>query len=181
MADTLPWDRYGPVEQETVPVEVPPEPVFPPPAPPPPAPPPPVDVSGVVDAIKASLESAVREAAAQAHATGEAVRRGEQTDSAKALVKADARSRSGRTFVQGLIFDLFAGLVAVIATLSGADPFVKETWIAFGVLLFKTFVSAGISYVMRLRVTPTMTTQGTKLAIMPLPRPMMEEQRKVTP
>ena len=92
------------------------------------------------------------------------------------LVIADAKSRSWRTLVQGLIFDVFAGIVAAVAVLSGADPFQKETWIAFGVLLLKSVVSAVISYFMRLRVTPTIRTPGEKMVIMPVPRPMVEDR-----
>ena len=95
--------------------------------------------------------------------------------SGRELVVADARNRSWRTFVQGLIFDLLAGLVAAIAVLSGLDPFSGETWIAFGVLVLKTFVSAGISYVMRLKATPTIRTRGPEIALMPLPRPVLDD------
>jgi hypothetical protein len=94
------------------------------------------------------------------------------------LVKADARSRSKRTLIQGLLFDVFAAVVASVALLAGADPFVKETWIGFGILLIKSVVSAAISYLMRLKSTPTMRTKGEKYAIAPLPRPITEQERK---
>jgi hypothetical protein len=97
--------------------------------------------------------------------------------SGRELVVADAKSRSWRTLVQGLIFDVFAAIVAAVALLSGADPFVKETWAAFGVLLLKSVVSAVISYFMRLRVTPTIKIPGEEMAVMPIPRPMKEEDK----
>ena len=90
-------------------------------------------------------------------------------------MKADAASRSKRTLIQGLLFDVFAAVVASIAMLSGADPFVKETWIGFGILLVKSVVSAAISYFMRMRSTPTIRTKGEKLALMPVPRPMIPD------
>ena len=96
----------------------------------------------------------------------------------KELVIADAKSRSWRTLVQGLIFDVFAAIIAAIALLSGMDPLVKETWIAFGVLLLKSVVSAVISYFMRLKVTPTIKVPGAEYAVMPVPRPMIEEQKQ---
>jgi hypothetical protein len=117
----------------------------------------------------------------------EGIKRGETVDvlhptitaedkAGRELVIADAKSRSWRTLVQGLIFDVFAGIVAAVAVLTGADPFQKETWIAFGVLLLKSVVSAVISYFMRLRITPTIRTPGEKMAIMPVPRPMVEDR-----
>ena len=96
----------------------------------------------------------------------------------KQLVIADAKSRSWRTLIQGLIFDVFAAIVAAVALLSGADPMVEETWIAFGVLLLKSVVSAIISYFMRLRVTPTIKLKTeSEMAVMPIPRPIMEENQ----
>lgn len=99
-------------------------------------------------------------------------------DVGRDLVKADAANRSKRTLVQGLLFDVFAAVVASIAMLSGADPFVKETWVGFGILLIKSVVSAGISYFMRLRKPPTIRTKGEKLAIMPVPRPMLQTENR---
>ena len=149
----LPWDRYGPEPsaEPELPPTVPVE-VSPEPVSPPPTPPPPAPPPPV-------------------DVSGTP----EPTD----LVKADARSRSSRTLIQGLIFDLFAAIVASVALLSGADPFVKETWIGFGILLVKSVVSAAISYFMRLRSTPTARTKGDKYAIMPVPRPILEtDERK---
>jgi hypothetical protein len=78
----------------------------------------------------------------------------EPPPTAQDVVVADARNRSWRTLIQGLLFDVFAAVVASVAMLTGADPFVKETWITFGLLLLKSVASAAISYVMRLRIPP---------------------------
>jgi hypothetical protein len=92
------------------------------------------------------------------------------------LVVADAKSRSWRTLLQGLIFDVFAAIVAAVAMLTGLDPLVKETWIAFGILLVKSVVSAIISYIMRLKVTPTIKTEGETFAVAPVPRPIPDKK-----
>lgn len=97
--------------------------------------------------------------------------------SGRELVVADAKSRSWRTLVQGLIFDVFAAIIIAVATLTGADPLAKETWMAFGVLLLKSVVSAVISYFMRLRVTPTIKIPGEEMAVMPIPRQLKEEDK----
>jgi hypothetical protein len=99
-----------------------------------------------------------------------------ETQAGKELIIADAKSRSWRTLAQGLAFDVMAAIVAAVALLSGADPFVRETWIAFGVLLLKSVVSAVISYFMRLKIQPTIKTPGQKMAVMPLPTRIDEEK-----
>jgi hypothetical protein len=188
---TMPWDRFpatGTPEPSPAPQPVP-EPV--------PQPPQPVLVPAPLPDVGAALSNALedvwpvlkQQAMDYARKTVQGIVAGEAVDplhptitgtdsTGRELVKADAKSRSKRTFVQGLIFDLFAGLIAVVATLSGADPFVAETWIAFGVLLLKTCVSAVISYFMRLKITPTIRERGEKMALMPVPRPMIDEERK---
>lgn len=122
-----------------------------------------------MDYLRASVQATVKgEKVDWSHPSVVAV-----TDKGKDLVVADAKSRSWRTLVQGLIFDVFAAVVAAVALLSGADPFVRETWIAFGVLLTKSVVSAVISYFMRLKVTPTMKNdEGEKVNVLPLPSPI---------
>jgi hypothetical protein len=182
-----PWPEPEPVG---VP---PPAPVAPPPSPPPPpVPPPPVDVSGITEAIKTALADAVRMGADYVYQTGQAVAAGQQVDhrnptvtatdsTGYELVKADARSRSGRTLVQGLIIDLFFAVVALLGTVTHAEVLDKASWTIFFVLLGKTLIQTSLAYFMRLKVTPTMKTEGEKLAIMPVPRPMMEEQRKEYP
>jgi hypothetical protein len=176
---TLPWDELHP-EEPPEPVPLPPEP-----APGPPERPRPPDwaISQALD----DLWPAVKDKALDyAKASWEGIREGQtvdvlhptvtvETQAGKELVIADAKSRSWRTLVQGLIFDVFAGIVAAVAVLSGADPFQRETWIAFGVLLLKSVVSAVISYFMRLKIQPTIKTPGQKMAVMPLPT-RIEEQ-----
>jgi hypothetical protein len=101
------------------------------------------------------------------------------TAQGRELVVADAKSRSWRTFLQGLIFDIGFALVAVLATLSGADPFQKETWILFGTLVIKTLISTVISYVMRLKITPTIRPPaGEKMEVVPTFVAIPEEQRR---
>lgn len=183
MSTELPWDRFTPIEEpDNVLVPPPVQPPDPPPTRPPerPVSPP----AAVKDLAKDLLDEAFNYAKASitaimagntvdlTHPTVTA-----ETATGRELVVADAKSRSWRTLIQGLIFDVFAALVAVVATLSGADPFVKETWVAFGVLLLKSVISAVISYFMRLRVTPTIRTEGEKFALMPVPRPMIEDER----
>ena len=188
MTEQLPWDRFPtPVEPElpyippdaVKPVDELPERVRPPAGPPAV-----IDWHEVLDkAWPAIREQAVDYAkdSVRAIAKGETVDVLHPTISAtdmtgRELVVADAKSRSWRTLVQGLIFDVFAGLIAAVAVLSGADPFQKQTWLAFGVLLLKSVVSAVISYFMRLRITPTIKTEGEKMAVMPVPRPIVEEE-----
>lgn len=195
---SLPWDRFPaetPPDYESPPVYQPPDEPELPYNPPGNLPDRPgnVDFGQILqDAFAGALVEAgkkIRESAEDyAKESWEGIKKGETVDilhptitaedsAGHELVVADAKSRSWRTLVQGLIFDVFAAIVAAVAILSGADPFVTETWIAFGILLLKSVVSAGISYFMRLKVTPTIRTPGEKMAIMPVPRQMMEEDR----
>ena len=188
---TMPWDRFKPEPAEPEPVEEPELPYNPPPLPekrpidygePP-------DWTPDADAdVKALAKDLAKEALDYAKASLHEIGKGKTVDvlhptvtvesQGKELVIADAKSRSWRTLVQGLIFDVFAAIVAAVAVLSGADPFVKETWVAFGILLLKSVVSAVISYFMRLRVTPTIKIPGETMALMPVPRPMIDEEWK---
>ena len=202
----MPWDRFPDEEEEEpeLPYRPPPDDTFGPwPTRPPqevidpepePSPPPsgvsppsapdwsdildeawPVIRDQVVDYARAVVAATVtdRQKIDHAHPTVVAT-----TAEGKKLVVADAKSRSWRTLVQGLIFDVFAAIVAAVALLSGADPLVKETWLAFGVLLLKSVVSAVISYFMRLKITPTIKTdEGEKMALMPIPRPMLPTEK----
>jgi hypothetical protein len=83
------------------------------------------------------------------------------------LVIADAKSRSWRTFVQGIAIDIFIALVAVLATVSNFDPFQKETWIVVGALVVKTIIQSITAFVMRLRVTPTVKVPRERVALVP--------------
>lgn len=196
MTSALPWDRFSPTEAQPVTQPEPPAPVQPLPRQPAPVPTPQRPAPNITstELARAELGDVLEQLwpdikdllAGYARDTWTGIRKGETVDvlhptitatdvSGRELVVADARNRSWRTFLQGLIFDLLAGLAAAIAVLAGADPFVKETWVAFGILVLKTFVSAGISYLMRLRATPTVRTKGPEVALMPLPRPVNEE------
>ena len=195
---TLPWDRFEPdppdePELPYVPPRTASESLPPPPpdeafgpwptAPSQEEPVPPAEASPDVKDLARDLLAEVMD---YAKASASATFKGQDVDithptvtavtaAGKELVVADARNRSWRTLLQGLLADLLIAFVAAIATLSGADPFVKETWIAFGVLLLKSFISAGISYVMRLRVAPTVRSEGEKMQIMPLMVPEKTE------
>lgn len=144
--------------------------------------------------LKDAFSDALVEAGAKLRDTGkeyaqdsfDAIRRGETVDvlhpsvtattaKGKELVVADAKSRSGRTFVQGLVIDLvFAVGTLLVALGSDFDPAKKGAWIILIALMVKTVIQTGVSYLMRLRVTPTIRTPGEKMAIMPVPRPMMK-------
>lgn len=175
-----PWERWQP--------EPAPEPVVPKPSEPAPEP--------IVDdlpqeAIERALDDlwpAIREkATGYVKDSWEGITKGQTVDvlhpeitavtgTGRELIVADAKSRSWRTLIQGLIIDVIFAIVAAAAFLTGNDPFVKETWIAFGLLLLKSVGSAIISYFMRLKVTPTIKVPGEKMAVMPIPRPIVEEQ-----
>ena len=98
-----------------------------------------------------------------------------ETAKGKELIVADAKSRSVRTLFQGLAVDVIFAIVAAVAFLADKDPFVKETWIVFGILLLKSVMSAIVSYFMRLKVQPTIKTPGQRMNIMPLPTRIDEE------
>jgi len=196
---SLPWDQFQPED------DTPQQPVVEPPAKPEPVAPQPVTPTenlpskqGTIDLaaiMREAFAQAIRESAPQlrdaagdfAHETIDAVRTGQDidwehptitatTERGKELVVADARSRSGRTFLQGLGIDLTFALVAVLTTLAGVDPLSKDTWILFGALLIKTVIQTVVSYVMRLRITPTIRTPGERVEIMPVPKPTPAEQ-----
>lgn len=184
MTTTLPWDEFTPDVVPAPVVPVPPRPVEPAPQPPVPAPAPsPLDVD-----IAALGRDILNEALQYAKDSVKGITSGQTVDilhptitaetaTGRELVVADAKSRSWRTLIQGLIFDVFAAIVAAVAMLSGADPFQKQTWIAFGVLLLKSVVSAVLSYFMRLRVTPTIKVPGKEMAVMPIPRPIVKDEQ----
>jgi hypothetical protein len=65
----------------------------------------------------------------------------------------DAVNRATRTFVQGLLVDVSAAVVLVATTQLGDLRWTQAYWTALGLLLIKTALSAGVSYVGR-RVAP---------------------------
>lgn len=79
---------------------------------------------------------------------------------------ADAKSRSLRTFWQGLSFDLVMALIGVLSLLSTMNIFDRTAWITFGALLLKTIVQTAISYVMRLKITPQAVIHGEPVKLL---------------
>ena len=186
----MPWDRF-PEEDEELPYHEPPVVVSVPEPPPPPVQPTPppaptipaIDWDEVLDdvwpMIKGQLTDYVKGTLQagfnvdHAHPTITAI-----TAQGKELVVADARSRSWRTLLQGLAIDLFFAVVVLLGTLTQADVLDKASWTIFFVLLGKTLIQTSVSYFMRLKVTPTMRNEeGEKMAIMPVPRPMVDKDR----
>lgn len=60
-----------------------------------------------------------------------------------------------RTFVQGMAVDMGFAAMAVLATVTSTDFNVadKEAWMLVGVMMLKTVIQTGMSYVMRLKIT----------------------------
>ena len=60
-----------------------------------------------------------------------------------------------RTFIQGMAVDLGFAMLATLATVMGSDfnAFDKEAWTLVGVLMLKTLITTGLSYMMKLRVS----------------------------
>lgn len=69
--------------------------------------------------------------------------------------KADAASRSRRTFVQGLAVDVVIAIAtALLLWLPDADLSSRDAWFVLGTALAKSVLTAAASYVMRLKVAP---------------------------
>ena len=74
-------------------------------------------------------------------------------------VKQDARSRALRTFLTNLGIDVGISIITVIATvIFTMDITSKEAWVALGLLVAKTTISAPVSYILRLKKAPPVTT-----------------------
>ena len=99
------------------------------------------------------------------------------TSTGKELVVADARNRSWRTFVQGLTIDLVLACIAAVTTIAGDfNPTTEKiAWVAVASLMLKTVVQTAFSYIMRLRVTPTVTAKGDKVALVPVAQPIEQK------
>jgi hypothetical protein len=71
----------------------------------------------------------------------------------------DAKVRSIRTLAQGLAIDLVvaagAGATAVLATMDSNDLLAAGAWIALGTSVAKSVLTAGASYLARLKMPPT--------------------------
>jgi hypothetical protein len=186
---TLPWDELTPDGVPPTPVApLPPPASVPAPVPVPSIPsmpvpvPPPLDWGAMLDQAWPTIRD---QAVDYARDSVKEIMKGQTVDvlnptiiattaAGHELIVADARSRSWRTLVQGLAIDVFAALLAVLSTLTGLDPLVRETWILIGALFVKTVIQSIVSYFMRLRFTPTVKTTGEKMALMPIPRPVEE-------
>jgi len=68
----------------------------------------------------------------------------------------DARNRAYRTFVQGLLVDVAAGVVLAVGPALAGEHFAWSApyWTAIGLLAAKTAVQTGVSYVGRHLVPP---------------------------
>lgn len=77
------------------------------------------------------------------------------------LTVVDARSRSWRTFVQGLAIDIGFALLSVLALALGDFDFLDgAAWATLGVLVLKTIIQTAISYLARLKITPRYAAGG---------------------
>ena len=75
------------------------------------------------------------------------------------VVKAAAVERGRRTLIQGLAIDLAVAVaVVLLAWLPDADLTAGEAWLALGVAVGKSLLTALASYVMRLKVAPAEET-----------------------
>lgn len=68
-------------------------------------------------------------------------------------VQADAENRAWRTFVQGLLLDVAAAVVAVLVVALTDVEWTLTYWQALGLVLLKTVLTAAVSYAAR-RITP---------------------------
>lgn len=187
----LPWDRFTPHQVAEAPATVDPTPIYVPmPVQPVPAAPLPqptaLDWSDflkdtVNEAVKENMATVKENTVDTVKETVKAVRAGESIDvqnptvtattaKGRELVVADARSRSWRTLMQGLMTDLFFAIIAVLGTVTQTDmPLDKTAWAVLGILLLKTAIQTAIAYFMRLRVTPTIRIPGEKVQVTTVP------------
>lgn len=77
---------------------------------------------------------------------------------ATSTAHADAKQRSIRTLVQGLAIDCAvaagAGATAALATIDGNELLTTAAWIALGTSVLKSVLTAGASYLARLKLPP---------------------------
>lgn len=69
-------------------------------------------------------------------------------------VKASARERSFRTYVQGFALDVATALVLVLATAFTSIAWTPEYWVALGLTASKSVLQAGVAYWMRTLIKP---------------------------
>lgn len=124
------------------------------------------------DPIEKQLADAIRSEvvpAAQAAIAEQITSVVEQLKAVQPSKQADARSRALRTFVQNLGIDAGIAVLTVLATaIVGLDITSQEAWTALGILLLKTALSAPLSYLARLKFTPSVQRAPT-VSFMPLP------------
>lgn len=72
---------------------------------------------------------------------------------------ADAKSRALRTLAQGLAIDSVAALVGISGDLAHIDLLHQAGWITFGALVGKTVLQTAISYLSRIKFTPSYQQQ----------------------
>lgn len=131
------------------------------------------------DGVVGGLEQSLRERAARA-GLDLSVEDGRQ------VVTLDARSRSVRTFLSGLGFDIVFALLALVGTLTGEEFLSKAGLTTLAALALKTVVTTAAAYVARLRFAPTARVsvpalgihggdaalaQRVELVTVPVPRP----------
>jgi len=79
-----------------------------------------------------------------------------RTITGKDLKIASAKNRSFRTFVQGLGIDLGFALVTLLGlAFMNFDFFSKTAWVTLAALVVKTVIQTAVSYVARMKITPT--------------------------
>jgi hypothetical protein len=127
--------------------------------PPPPPAAPAFDLNSI---IKEAVNTAVQQNKQQFVAnTQKAIEKAvdKRTDKLEEQVEDLEESFSGgpattRTFIQGAAVDIGFAALAAGATLIGpdADLFDKELWTLVGVMMLKTVIQTGMSYVMRMQV-----------------------------
>lgn len=70
-------------------------------------------------------------------------------------IETDARQRALRTLAQGFAVDVAAGIgVALAAGLAGGIEWTQAYWVALGLAVAKSAVTAAVSYVARKLVPP---------------------------
>lgn len=74
---------------------------------------------------------------------------------------ADASVRGLRTLAQGLAVDVLAAIaIAATAALAGGIEWTRAYWLALGLAVGKSVLTALVSYIARLVVPPAMPTTG---------------------
>lgn len=71
------------------------------------------------------------------------------------LTKIDAKNRGFRTLLQGFGIDVLFAIIAAVGALSGVNFFDKAGLATLGILVVKTVVQTGISYLSRMKITPS--------------------------